>query len=281
MAAHELDSLLRWMFGVVTDPRGVDAALQTQGDSPDERLVEHGGLSHAERLGIYASMYRARLVDAVHDDYEGLAVAMGPTAFSALVESYVDHVPSRHYSLDAYGRELASYIANEYEVLVPDREALVDIARCEWAMVESFSAEDCEILSPQSVVEVPPDALGDLVLMPAPALRLLELSYPLEDWLDACFCSEAADGGAKQLRLPARGRAWLAVHRLDGRACYVGLEGAAFALLQRLARAEPLGVALEGLVEEDGFAADDVIPRLGEWFADWAGRGFFCAPPCD
>ena len=294
--APQLDALERWMFEVVSDPDGVDVALERAGVAPSRYLLDHGELSHRERLEIYASMYRARLVEAIHDDFEAVRAAMGSGAFARVVERYVDATPSTHYSLDAYGRDFARYLASDAESALPRRDVLVDIARVEWAMVESFSAEDCELLESRHVSQIPPEAVEDLRLLPAPALSLLELRYPIAEWLDRCLAmnrevrevEDASDGesgrdqgagnlsrGVLRSTLPEAEAAWIAVHRLDGRASYIELDQSAYALLRRLTRGEPLGRAMRGVVEDDGFDAEDLLPELGGWFADWAGRGFF------
>jgi len=58
-------------------------------------------------VGIYRHAYRARLVAALRDNHEVLALALGDEAFDAIAQAYIDAHPSRFASIRWFGDGLA------------------------------------------------------------------------------------------------------------------------------------------------------------------------------
>src|SRR5215813_2214703 len=95
-------------------------------------LVEPGArLTSAERVGVYADMYRWRLIEALREDYPRLVVALGDDGFADLVRAYVAARPSCHPSLRHLGTALAGFLAGSGVA-----GHLVDLARLEWARMD-------------------------------------------------------------------------------------------------------------------------------------------------
>ena len=83
----ELSELQRWLFGIVTDPRGLDVG------TADAARIRRGGLDAGQRLAIYHRAYSARLVECLSDDYPALKYALGERSFELLCRDYVRDVP--------------------------------------------------------------------------------------------------------------------------------------------------------------------------------------------
>ena len=70
-----------------------------------------GSLDAAQRIRIYADMYRARLVDVLREDYPRVAASLGDADFAALACRYLTRHPSTHPSVRHVGRRFADWIA--------------------------------------------------------------------------------------------------------------------------------------------------------------------------
>ena len=66
-------------------------------------LLKPRGNGEPALLGIYQHAYRARLVAALRDNHEVLALALGDDAFDAIAQAYIDAHPSRFASIRWFG----------------------------------------------------------------------------------------------------------------------------------------------------------------------------------
>jgi hypothetical protein len=133
-----------------------------------------GGLDAAARVGIYAEMYRARLVDVLREDYPRVLACVGDEAFDALVCRYLVRHPSTHPSVRHAGGRFPDFLASE-RAAAP---FLADLARLEWARVEVFDAADAEPLRLSDVQALPPAAWSALRLQTIPACLLIDCAWP-------------------------------------------------------------------------------------------------------
>src|SRR4051812_11219845 len=92
-----LRDLEREFFRAVTAPSSPDATLQAE-------IVGDDRLDAGARLGVYARMYGARLIDVLFEDYPRVAALVGQDRFTGLARQYVAAHPSTHPSLRWFGR---------------------------------------------------------------------------------------------------------------------------------------------------------------------------------
>ena len=124
---------------------------------------------------VYRIAYRARLRAALRDNYEVLPLVMGDDAFDALANDYIEAHPSHHYSLRWYGHALSDFmVANDALV---DHPAMIDLARMEWALRNSFDAAHATPLTSAELAAVPASDWGDLQFKVHPSVQLLELHW--------------------------------------------------------------------------------------------------------
>jgi len=121
-----------------------------------------------QRLKIYAFAYRARLRDALADDFPALYQELGQRRFDALVRAYIAAHPSRHYSIREFGRALPAFLRE----FAPRRPHLSEIAQFEWAQLHAFDAADCEPVTPAQFAALAPTAWAGLRLRLAPSVRV-------------------------------------------------------------------------------------------------------------
>jgi hypothetical protein len=151
----------------------------------DERL------SAEERVAIYAAMHFVRIRDALAEDYPGLLAALGDERFAALAESYLRAHPTDHPSLRYAGRNLPSFLAAQAS-LVPEPWA-ADLARVEWALVDSFDAPDDCVLTRESLETLAPEAWGSLHLRAVRSLVVLELGFEVDTARERLLASGSAE----------------------------------------------------------------------------------------
>jgi len=133
-------------------------------------------LPGAQRLGIYSTMYAARLQDVLAEDFERVAAVLGD-GFAPVVRAYLAEHPSDQPSVRHLGRHLPAFLAATPPPAAP--AWLPDLARLEWARVEVFDAPDLSPIDQDRLRGVPEANWPDLVLVPIPALVVLESAWPL------------------------------------------------------------------------------------------------------
>src|SRR5688572_23054163 len=91
-------------------------------------------------LFAYRYAYAARLAEALRDNFEVLARALGDEGFHTLARAYIAAHPSTEPSIRWFGHRLADFMAAALDAddgLVP-HPALVDFARMDWALRAAF-----------------------------------------------------------------------------------------------------------------------------------------------
>src|SRR6516162_6015386 len=117
---------------------------------------------------------------------------------------------------------------------------MIDLARLERTVNEAFDGPGAEgepLLDAGRLQAIHPDRWPDARLQCVPCLRLIKLSYPVNDYFTAIRRGE-------QSAIPEPGAAHVAVTRRDYRVIRYPLELAQFELLQALLAGEPVGTAI-------------------------------------
>lgn len=127
------------------------------------------------RLDIYRSAYRLRLHDALLSDYPILAKLMGEKHFTQLMEAYIDAQPSRFRSLRDYGKALPTFMDDMK--IVADKPWLVEVARLEWALIDSFDANDETVITLEDIAALPPKKWPKLRFKLHPTCQLLIMQW--------------------------------------------------------------------------------------------------------
>jgi hypothetical protein len=151
-------------------------ALATPGE-PDARLLSvirpTVALAPGDRVGIYAGMYLARIVDALREDFPKLAALLGEEPFADLVRDYLGEHPSAEPSIRHVGGALPAHVAARRPGW------LADVARLEWARLEVFDAPDETPLPPAALFDVPAEDWPGLRFALVPAVTRLVTGAPV------------------------------------------------------------------------------------------------------
>src|SRR6185369_1559511 len=126
--------------------------------SAEDLAVGDARASAAERVHVYAHLYRARVAEALEAQYPKLARWLGADTFAELAYAYVSDEPSRYPSLRFIGQRLAAWLDERR----PAEPWLADLARLEWARADVFDAADQALLSLDAVRAYPPAEFASL-----------------------------------------------------------------------------------------------------------------------
>jgi putative oxidoreductase len=209
-------------------------------------------------------MYVLRMSEALETDYPALAHFLGEKRWATLVRGYVLAHPSRSYTLNVLGRSLPDWLREAEEL--PRRGFCHDLARLEWAVTEAFDAEETPRLTEAELAAMPPEAWDAARLVPSAALRLVELRWNANEWLDS------TKDDRHDHPKPRRRDAWVGVFR-QGYAVYRReLSRPAYRLLSDLTAGLAVGEALAAALARRGAPGPEALTR---WFQQWAADGLF------
>lgn len=159
----------------------VTRAPGAEGVAVDSCFVGTQDLSAAERVEIYARMYRGRMVDALREDFPKIAEILGDESFGTAVANYLREHPSEHPDLGRIGRRFEDYLRSAPPAGAP--VDLADLAALEWARAEVFLEADGAPATRAALKQIELAAFAGTRLRFVSAFRLLSLEHdPLPAW---------------------------------------------------------------------------------------------------
>ncbi|MCW3847111.1 DNA-binding domain-containing protein [Sphingomonas sp. LB-2] len=132
-----LAALQDWMQASILGASGAGARAHVLGDNR---------LTAEDRIHIYASSYRQRLLECLRGEFPVLAALAGETAFDLFAHGYIAAHPSRSYTLYEFGAGFAGYLDGARPPGEADAPAAIPaaLARVERARSEVFRAKGIE-----------------------------------------------------------------------------------------------------------------------------------------
>lgn len=249
---------------------------------PNDRLTSF------ERLELYNRQYWFRLYGCFEEDFPGLLAIVGRAKFDALMRAYLTDCPSQSFTLRNLGSHLESWLAEHPAFIQPHTALALDMVRLEWVHIEAFDSEEKPRLAADGLAAIGEDSRLSL----QPYLRLLALSYPVEDLLlqvrteDGSSASSTNSASAARRRKHVRRFAalqpkpiWLAVHRLENTVWYKPIAHEEFLLLSALLAGQTLGQAIEHAFAHSSLPEDQRAAFIQDAFANWTMLGWFTQPP--
>lgn len=122
-----------------------------------------------EGLARYREQFFLRHVAVLEDDFPDVLLAIGHDAFHDLARRYLAAHPPTSFTLRDLGQAFPSFLEDP---------TLRDVARLEWALVESFDGPDAPPLDPTSLAGVSEDAWPNARIVLQPSLQRLVLEHP-------------------------------------------------------------------------------------------------------
>lgn len=278
MTDERLSLLQHWMKTVVTERGGLEeklrAAARLHGLSAEEVVAETRGLGARERLGVYARGYVLRLLECMRADFPALRALFGDEVFDAFARAYVITRPPGAPSLYELGAAFPRFLEEtrprdgRHE---PGLDAMLELpaelARLERARAEVTRARGTED-DPAAEPLTPPELFGSgLTVETTPCLRLLELKFPLVEFV------RSSDRG-ESLEPPAPRRTFAAVGRADYRVYTEEVAPWQFSLLKACERPTPVYAAVQVAAGEGGEEPGHLLAAAAVWLPAAFGFGF-------
>lgn len=185
----ELQNWFRW---IVTDPRGVKAALANQYFSavgwfkpqlePKPRLLpfikDKNPLPARERLSIYTYAYFKRILDALKLTFPAVARALGNKKFQEVFVEYLVKHPSMSPNLDEAGEKVTEFLSShKIRKVYP---FLPDLAQLEWLVLESLYVDRFPPLDASRLKDISADQWIETRLILDPTVRLMKSAWTIE-----------------------------------------------------------------------------------------------------
>jgi hypothetical protein len=244
-------------------------------------------LSSLERLEIYNRQYWFRVLSCFAEDFPGLRAIVGARKFEGLMRTYLADCPSVSFTLRNLGSRLEGWLRSHPDWIAPRETLALNMVQLEWAHIETFDGESDPKLTLADI-----EALGvELRISLQPHIRLLELTYPVDDLLIEVHNYEGdtdtSSNSARQQQFrrrvrhyqqPEAERIYLAVHRQDDIVYYKRLQAESYRMLQALSQHKQLEEAIDLAFENSSMAEAERIDALQRWFRNWAELGWFCRP---
>jgi len=250
-----------------------------------EFIKPNDRLTPLDRLEIYNRQYWFRVLDCLYDDYPGLRAILGHRKFHRLRVAYLAKYPSASFTLRNLGSRLGKFLREEPQWVHAHQAICLEMAAFEWAQVVAFDGEARPALSVDDVLGRDPSRLRVRL---QPYLSLLELAYPLDDFVlavkkrNAAMRSEASNAmrgrhterPARHPRLPRPRQVFLAVHRYNNDLYYKRLTPQQYRLLTALRDGATVQEACEAALSGD--ADESLAHEVRNWFQSWMELGWFC-----
>jgi hypothetical protein len=260
------------MQAVVVHPGSTEEALRSREASRrlkpgrlESVLLPSKTLSAAERIAIYQEMYPMRMRDALASDYPGLEHFLG-NRFWDFVTAYTNVHPSMGYTLNRLGDHVPSFLGRQ-NTFKP-RGFLKDLARLELAITDCFDSNEAQPLQAEDLEALDPNRLGRSRLVTVPSLRLVELTWNADDYLDTI-----RDEKHRHPK-PRRSRSFVVVVRRNYSVYRFEVTQAASLVLSDLKEGRPIGDVVRRSISRRGprrATAED----FSGWFRRWTAEGLF------
>lgn len=290
----ELSIVQKWFQSVITHPDGVIAGIESdralelvplKRDELERMVTSSSKVSAVERLSIYAHAYHARLIECLGESFPILKRTLGEDVFNGFAFGYIQHFPSKSYTLNLLGGRFIEYL----ELTRPDRgtdapqsskpplgwpDFLIDLATLEWTIDQVFDGPGIErkrTLLPEDIQGIAPSLWLELRLVVSPCVQLLNFRFPV----NAFYSEMRLAAKDVQIEPPAPRESCLAVTRRDYIVRRHELSKVQFELLKSLAEGKQMNTALEHASGYTDMGDEEFALCLRSWFAEWAGMQLF------
>jgi Putative DNA-binding domain len=297
-APRSTEQLQHWLQTVITHHAGVAAgvnsdaaraAIPFSGQSIESVILPSRSQSSLERLAVYGNAYYVRLLHCLRDLFPACRYAVGDEAFGEFACGYLQSYPPHGYTLGTLADHFVTFLDQTRQehfagepVAEPSAEEfsathvedctrfLVELARLEFTIDQVFDGPGIEDHPPQiydQLRAVPREDWPAIRLTPAPCLRLLEFDFPVNDYFTAFRRDESPEP-------PEPRKSYLAVTRRDFVVRRYRLNSMQHALLAAIVSGATIADAIATVAAKSD-DADQLLPRLSQWFSNWAREEFF------
>ncbi len=273
-----LVELQRWMRWVITEPRGIqaaltspwtlDASLADRYKEPARQLEvieEVAPLSTHDRLDVYANAYFYRLLESLAADYVTVHRVLGEEKFHDLVAHYLMRYPSNSPNIGDLGEAFPGFIKGY--PLSEQYPFLHELAALERAVMECLFTHHLPALDVRSFQTKSEEEWATARFVLDPAIRLMSVQWPV----DTLWISREQTKPLELLGAPDPAPRHLLLYRDDNWVEVSVMEVHPWTALHMLRSGLPLGAVCEALSKQWSQHSEP-LPVM-EWFSSWVATG--------
>lgn len=161
------------MKSVVTLQDAFQGAVLASDRTPG--LFVHEGREVTGGFDLYINAYRARLAEALKDNYPVLHLALGDALFDPLAAAYIEQRPSSYRSIRWFGDGLREFIDQNPDLL--PHPALADLASMDWALRGAFDAANASVCCGEDLAAIALQDWPQMRFALHPSVSLLDLNW--------------------------------------------------------------------------------------------------------
>ena len=144
-----------------------------------DKLIKSNIINPMDRLNIYRNNTFISLQECLKSTFPVSQQILGEKFFTQAAKKYIVDFPPTNGCLTFYGESFSKFLSSLIEI--KDWPYIIDVASFEYAMQQSFYAEDYPVLTAEDLSLIPAEKYGDLVLNFQPSLQLIQSFYPIDD----------------------------------------------------------------------------------------------------
>ncbi len=172
--------------GQISGQAGDQAEFSNAVRNPDiatpAGLVGPDGRPSEKRFAVYRNNVMASLIDAMGANFPAIKRLVGDDFFASLAREFIIENPPEQPILFMYGGRFASFL--EQFSPVEKIPYLADVARVEFAWLQSYHAADATVLDAAELGNVPPEEVGKAKFKLHPATWLFRSVWPAATLMD-------------------------------------------------------------------------------------------------
>lgn len=220
-----------------------------------------------ERLHIYYSAYRLRLIAALAVDYPVLKAFVGEQRFEQLAAAYIEARPSMVRNLRWFGDSMPGFLRND--PCFRNETMLAELAEFEWAQGLAFDASDAAQLGFDELASVPADDWPRLRFVAHPSLQLVA-----SHWNVIALWHAHRDGKAMPSASFQDQVATIAVWRKDYKTFFRSLDSDEAVIWRTLAAGTAFSEACSRLATQMGMDEASAAQRAAQLLRSWVEEGW-------
>jgi hypothetical protein len=174
---------------------------------------------------------------------------------------YIATYPSHHFSIRYFGNQLETFLSERHQETV----VLAEMARFEWALRDSFDAEDKASLGLKALQEIAPESWAELGFIFHPSIARLDLEWNVPQ-LWAAIENETGQIPFEQAEYPIP---WL-VWRKELKTYYRSLDVDEAWALDAVMKGQDFSEICAGVCEwvDQAYAPERVAGFISQWLED-------------
>jgi hypothetical protein len=143
-----------------------------------DKLIKGNIINPMDSLNIYRNNTFISLQECLKSTFPVSQQILGEKFFTQATKKYIVDFPPTNGCLTFYGESFSRFLSSLIEI--KNLPYIIDVASFEYAMHQSFYAEDYPVLTAEDLTLIPAEKYGDLVLNFQPSFQFVQSFYPID-----------------------------------------------------------------------------------------------------